>query len=389
MPVVLVGARHVLIEYGFSDRHQTWVRDPRPVASVVHFAELVLANFRKRNFVGRGVILDRDLRRHSAHGRGTAAMAGFHQEQRVGPHERRGHRHLRAVSEAKTTARAELLYAGKDVIPSTDVETGGVLAQLPKDFVHFERGNYRLDQRSGLDRSLRHARFLLGELENIVPKPRLEMGLHLRQVEIRPGVACKQLFGVVKEIQRKVEYRSRNGLPVHKQMLFIQMPASRARNQNRHLAFQPICLSLLFEIDVPAYGIVQVDLTFDHVGPSRAVGVLEVRHERRSARIERVYHHFSIGRPSDLHAAVQQIFRLSCDRPVLGAKRCGFRNEIGEFAGVKFSLARSAKREQILTAGFEGAVQLGDEAQGFGCQNPCRFGQGGSADINPCRKSRR
>jgi len=98
---------------------------------------------------------------------------------------------------------------------------------------------------------------------------------------------------------------------------------------------------------------------------------------------------FSVGRPSDLHAAVQQIVRLSCDRPFPGAKWCGFRNEIGEFAGVKFSLARRAKREQILAAGFEGAVQLGDEAQGFGCQNPCRLGQGRSADFNPCRKSRR
>jgi len=105
-------------------------------------------------------------------------------------------------------------------------------------------------------------------------------------------------------------------------------------------------------------------------------------------RIHRIDHHFAVGRPGNLHAAVQQVFRLWCDRPFLGAKRCGFRNEIGELSGVKFSLARRAQREQILSAGFEGAMQLGDEAQGFGCQDPRRLGQGGRADFNPCRKSR-
>src|SRR5437660_7838164 len=116
-------------------------------------------------------------------------MARLDEKQRVGPHERRGHRHLRAVGEAKTAVRAELLDTGKDVVPSPDVETGGVLAQLPQDLVHFERGNYGLDQRSGLDRSLRNAQFSLGELENVVPKPRLEVRLHLRKVEIRPRAA--------------------------------------------------------------------------------------------------------------------------------------------------------------------------------------------------------
>src|SRR2546427_2074290 len=59
----------------------------------------------------------------------------------------------------------------------------------------------------------------------------------------------------------------------------------------------------------------------------------------------------------------------------------------GELSGVKFSLARRAQREQILPAGFEGAMQLGDEAQGFGCQDPRRLGQGGRAGFNPRRKS--
>ena len=135
-------------------------------------------------------------------------MAGLHQEQRVGAHERRGHRHLGAIGKTKFPVRAELLDAGEDVVPSADVESRGVLAQLPQDLVHLERGDHRLDQRRGFDRSLRHTQFPLGELENIVPKPRLEMGLHLWEVEIRPGAACKQFLGVVEEIQREIEYRA-------------------------------------------------------------------------------------------------------------------------------------------------------------------------------------
>src|SRR6266850_2225473 len=150
-------------------------------------------------------------------------MTGFHEKQGVGAHKRRGHRHLCSIGEAKISVRSEFLDARKNVIPSTDVETGGVLAQLPQDFVHFERGNYGFYQRGSLDRSLRYAQFLLGELENVVPEPRLEVRLHLRKVEIRPRAACKQLFGVVKEIQRKVEYRSRNRPSIHKQMFFVQM----------------------------------------------------------------------------------------------------------------------------------------------------------------------
>ena len=88
-------------------------------------------------------------------------------------------------------------------------------------------------------------------------------------------------------------------------MFFIQMPAARARNQNCHLVLQPVRFSLLYETDAPAYGIVQVDLAFNHVGPGRAVGVLEVRHESGGTRVERVDHHFAIGRPRDLDATVQ------------------------------------------------------------------------------------
>src|SRR5882672_10989437 len=104
-------------------------------------------------------------------------------------------------------------------------------------------------------------------------------------------------------------------------MFLVQMPAARARNEDRYLALQPVCLPLLYEADGPAHGIVQVDLAFDHVGPRGAVGILEIRYESRGPRVERVDDHFAVGRPGDLYAAVEQILRLRCDRSFFGAKR--------------------------------------------------------------------
>src|SRR5258708_34255544 len=161
------------------------------------------------------------------------------------------------------------------------------------------------------------------------------------------------------------------------------MPAARPRNENCPLALQSVCLSLLYEADAPAHGIVQVDLAFDHVGPGGAVGILEIRHESRGPRVERVDHHFAVGRPGDLHAAVQQILRLRCDRPFLSAKRRGFWNEIGGFAAVEFSLAHRAPCEHVLAARFEGAMQPGDKPQGRGCQNLCSPGHGGPPGFYP------
>jgi hypothetical protein len=43
----------------------------------------------------------------------------------------------------------------------------------------------------------------------------------------------------------------------------------------------------------------------------------------------------------------------------------GFRQEVGHFAGVDAGLALDAGLQQFLATGFEGAVQLGDELEGF------------------------
>ena len=86
--IVLVGRRHMLVEHFLRNRHQRRVRHPRAVATVGDFAELVLAHFFEGGLVGYGIVLDRNLCGHSAHGRGASLVAGFHQRKRISAHER-------------------------------------------------------------------------------------------------------------------------------------------------------------------------------------------------------------------------------------------------------------------------------------------------------------
>jgi len=58
------------------------------------------------------IVLDRDLRRQPSPAR-RASVAGLHQAQRVGAHERCRHRHLRAVGEAEILVGAEFLMHEK------------------------------------------------------------------------------------------------------------------------------------------------------------------------------------------------------------------------------------------------------------------------------------
>src|SRR5882672_6524971 len=165
------------------------------------------------------------------------------------------------------------------------------------------------------------------------------------------------------------------------------MPASRTRDKNRGLLLEAVGLSLLLEADAPTHGIVQIDLALDHVGPGRAVGVLEIRHEGRGAAVERVDHHLAIGRPRDLDAAIEHILRLRRDGPVAGAHLRRLGKKIGQFAGVELALTCGAVGEQTLAARFESAVQLGDEAQGGRRQYRSVSGNGGPMELDSVRQA--
>ncbi len=85
-----------------------------------------------------------------------------------------------------------VLMQREDVVPAAAVERHDVVAQLVQDLVHLERGPQRLDQHRDLDRLLRNLQRVLRVVEDRVPQPRLEVRLHLRQVEVRAGAVLEQ-----------------------------------------------------------------------------------------------------------------------------------------------------------------------------------------------------
>ena len=141
------------------------MRHPGAVEAVARFALLVLPHLGERRRVHLGVAPAGDEGRHAADGVGAAAVAGLHQQLGVGPHERHGHGHLRAVGQDEVGPVPEVLDDAEDVVPAAGVEPGGVVAQLVEDLVHLERGQDRLDQHGGPDRAPRDAEGVLGVLK--------------------------------------------------------------------------------------------------------------------------------------------------------------------------------------------------------------------------------
>ena len=104
-------------------------------------------------------------------------------------HEVCRHRDQRAIGQDEVRFVSKFFDAGKDVIPPAAVQAGRMIAQLVKNFVHLERGRNRLDQDRGADGAARNPELILGKIEDVVPNPRLDMALDLRQIKVRPGAA--------------------------------------------------------------------------------------------------------------------------------------------------------------------------------------------------------
>ena len=151
LAVDLVGAGHVGVEDFEGDGDEAGVRDPGAVVAVGDLAELVGADLRDGAVVGLGIVLDGDEGAHAADGVDAAAMAGLDGELRVAAHEVGGHGDLGAVGEEDGFVAGELLDEGEDVVPAAAVEAGGVVAELPEDFVHLEGGEDGFDEDGGLD----------------------------------------------------------------------------------------------------------------------------------------------------------------------------------------------------------------------------------------------
>src|SRR5207248_608116 len=112
-------------------------------------------------------------------------------KQRIGMHEMRRHRDQRAIGQHEVRLVPKLFNAGKNVIPTSAIQSGGMVAQFVKDFVHLKRSRNGFDEHGGANAAARNSQFVLREIERVVPNPGLEMALHLRKIEIRAAAAIE------------------------------------------------------------------------------------------------------------------------------------------------------------------------------------------------------
>jgi hypothetical protein len=270
----------------------------------------------------------------------------------------------------KSAFVAQLLDAREDVIPAAAVESRRVVAKLMQDLVHLERREQRLDQHGRADRAAWNAELVLREHEDVVPQPRFEMALELRQVEVRAAAARDQLLRIVEEVEREIEDGPGDGLSVDQHVLFGEMPAARPHEQHRGLVVEAVRLAFRGRVVDPAADrIAQIELSLQMVVPLRRVGVLEVGHEHIGARVECVDDHLAIHRTGDLDAAVDNVGRDRRACPIGFADRARLRQEVGQRARIELRLASGASSEQLRATPAECPLQLGSQRHRLGGQN--------------------
>ena len=144
-----------------------------------------------------------------------------------------------------------------------------MVTKLVDDLIHLKCGGDCLNEHSTTDGTSWHADIVLSQVEDIVPETRLEVRLHLGEIEVWASTSLDELFGVVEEVETEVEETAGDGLAVYGEMLLLQVPATCARNQGGQspVSAELVPLLALLEIDLSSDGIVEVDLTVDHILP--------------------------------------------------------------------------------------------------------------------------
>jgi hypothetical protein len=241
-----------------------------------------------------------------------------------------------------------------------------VLAQLVEDLLHLERGGQRLDEHGRLDRPVVEAELLLGEGEHLGPQARLEVGLHLGQVEVRSRALLQQPPGVAQQVEPGVDEGARHRLAVDAHVLLDQVPAAGAHEQSGDVVAQLVLAPVVArERDRPFDRVGEIDLALDDVRPRRRQRVLEVGHEPARAGVQRVDDHLAVDRPGDLDAAVLQVGRCGGHAPVALADLPGAGQEVERLARGDARAALAARVEELAPARLEALVQPGEEGEGL------------------------
>src|SRR5690242_9482263 len=122
-------------------------------------------------------------------------MAGANHQLGVALEKRLLHGDLSTIGQHAVLAAPQLLDVAEDVIPATAVQPGRVIPQLPQDLIGLEGGENGLDQDRGTDGSAGNPHLVLREVEDLVPEPRLEMTLELREIVVRSRAARDERGG--------------------------------------------------------------------------------------------------------------------------------------------------------------------------------------------------
>ena len=244
-----------------------------------------------------------------------------------------------------------------------------MLPELVEDLLHLEGRRDRLDQDGGPDRAAREAEGVLGQVERVVPQPRLEVALVLGQVEVRPLALADLPLRARRHVQAEVDQAARGPHAVDEDVLFVQVPAARADHDRGQLVIRPQRVALSVGagvVDRPVQRVLEVELAGDHVVPERGIGVLEVGQPDIGPGIKGIDRHFLVGRAGDLHPAVDQTGRERGDPPaqvLADVLRLG--QEVEHRPAGEFGLAAAARGQQFGPARAEFGVEGGDEVDGL------------------------
>ena len=88
----------------------------------------------------------------------------------------------------------------------------------------------------------RHPDVILREAEDVVPEPRLEVALELREVEVRPRCRARAAARRSLEVDAEVEEARRDRPAVDLDVALQEMPAARAHEEHRDLVVQRVAL---------------------------------------------------------------------------------------------------------------------------------------------------
>ncbi len=224
-----------------------------------------------------------------------------------------------------------------------------------------------------------------GELEGVVPEPRLQVALQLGEVQVDALAPFQQPPGPVGHEQPEVDQAARGRPAVDLDVLLGQVPAPGPRHQGGHLVVQAVAAAVrALEADRALDGVDQVPLAAEHVLPGRGVGVLEVGHEHPGPGVEGVDQHLAVGRPGDLDPPVgQPLDRRDPPVPLPHRRRPG--KEVGQLPGVERRLALAPPGQQLLPGRPQLPLQLGHQPERVVAQDvpvllPCR-----TVDLNTVR----